>query len=89
MIVKAGRPSRRYGVEWSNRWRATPWLAVDFDLAWNHARFTGSAPEGDYIPGAPEVVTSRLKGKPLEGVNDTHIHPGEPRSLRVSLSYRF
>jgi len=33
--------------------------------------------------------TSRLPGEPLEGVADTHVHPGEPRSFRVSLSYRF
>ncbi len=56
--TEAGRPSRRYGVEWSNRWRPERWLFVDFDFAWNHARFTGSAPEGDYMPGAPDVVVS-------------------------------
>ena len=32
---------------------------------------------------------SRLPGEPPEGVADKHIHPGEERSLRVSLSYRF
>ncbi len=161
--TEAGRPSQRYGVEWSNRWRAQRWLFVDLDLAWNHARFTGNAPEGNYVPGAPDVVaqigfavesygpwsgavfgryigsyplvednsvrskpqtlfdaqlgylftpalklrldvfnlfdqqtndisyyyTSRLPGEPLAGVADTHVHPGEPRSFRVSLSYRF
>ena len=162
-VTAAGRPSQRYGVEWSNRWQARPWLFVDFDFAWNHARFTGSAPEGDHVPGAPEVVaqlgfaverygpwsgavfaryigpyplikdnslrsnsqalfdaqvgyaftrnlklrldgfnlfnrqtndityyyTSRLQGEPPQGVGDTHVHPGEPRSYRVSLAYRF
>ncbi len=161
--TEAGRPSQRYGVEWSNRWRPKSWLFVDVDLSWNHARFIGSAPEGDFVPGAPDVVasaglaaqqfgpwsgalflryigsypliednslrsdpqtvfdaqvgyqftpnlrlrldvfnlfdqqtndityyyTSRLKGEPAEGVDDSHIHPGEPRSFRVSLSYRF
>jgi outer membrane receptor protein involved in Fe transport len=161
--TEAGRPSQRYGVEWSNRWRPQPWLFVDFDFAWNHARFTGSAPEGNYVPGAPDVVASaglavqqygpwsgalfwryigsypltednrlrsdpqslfdaqvgyqftpalrlrldvfnlfnqqtndityyydsRLPGEPPEGVADTHVHPGESRSFRVSLSYRF
>jgi outer membrane receptor protein involved in Fe transport len=33
--------------------------------------------------------TSRLPGEPGQGVADTHVHPGEPRSFRVSLSYRF
>ena len=161
--TEAGRPSKRYGVEWSNRWRPKPWLFVDLDVAWNHARFTGSAPEGDYIPGAPDLVASagvavqqygpwsgalfwryigsypliegnavrsdpqslfdaqvgyqftpnlklrldvfnlfnqntndityyyesRLPGEPPEGVADTHVHPGESRSFRVTLSYRF
>ena len=162
-VTEAGRPSRRHGVEWSNRWRAQPWLFVDFDFAWNHARFSGSAPEGDYVPGAPQVVaqlgfaverygpwsgavfaryigayplvednslrsnsqtlfdaqvgygftpelklrldvfnlfnrqtddityhyTSRLQAEPPQGVDDIHLHPGEPRSFRVSLAYRF
>jgi outer membrane receptor protein involved in Fe transport len=33
--------------------------------------------------------TSRLPGEPAAGVDDRHLHPGEPRSFRVSLSYRF
>ncbi len=32
---------------------------------------------------------SRLAGEPLEGVNDFHIHPAEPRTVRVSVTYRF
>ena len=56
--TEAGRPSNRYGVEWSNRWQAQSWLFLDLDVAWNHARFSGSAPEGDYIPGAPDTVVS-------------------------------
>jgi len=161
--TEAGRPSRRYGVEWSNRWRPQSWLFVDLDFAWNRARFTGHSPEGNHVPGAPDVVvsgglgvqqygpwsgalfvryigaypltednsvrsdpqtvfdaqvgyqftpslklrldvfnlfnqntndityyyTSRLPGEPGQGVADTHVHPGEPRSFRVSLSYRF
>ena len=33
--------------------------------------------------------TSRLPGEPLEGVNDYHVHPIEPRAVRVSATYRF
>jgi hypothetical protein len=133
--TEAGRSSQRYGVEWSARWRPKPWMFVDLDVAFNHARFTGSAPEGDYIPGAPDAVVSagiavdrygpwsgavflryigsyplsednsvrsnaqnndityfyesRLPGEPSAGVADVHFHPGQPRSFRVSLSYRF
>ena len=32
---------------------------------------------------------SRLPGEPLEGVNDRHFHPVEPRSVRLSLAYAF
>jgi len=32
---------------------------------------------------------SRLPGEPTEGVEDIHFHVFEPRSLRLSLSYRF
>jgi len=161
--TEAGRPSRRHGIEWNTRWRPRPWMFVDLDFAWNRARFAGDAPEGNYIPGAPESVvsagvalqqlgpwsgalflryigpypltednsvraesstvvdgqigfrmsprlllrldafnlfdakandityyyTSRLQGEPAEGVNDVHFHPAEPRSFRVTLSYRF
>ncbi len=31
---------------------------------------------------------SRLPGEPAEGVEDRHIHPVEPRQMRVSLRYR-
>jgi outer membrane receptor protein involved in Fe transport len=161
--TEAGRPSRRYGVEWNTRWRPFPWMFVDLDAAWTHARFSEPAPEGDYIPGAPEAVvsagvaverfgpwsgalflryisayplnesnsvradastivdgqvgynftprlrlrldvfnifnadtsdityyyTSRLPNEPDEGVDDVHFHPSEPRSFRVTLTYRF
>lgn len=56
--TEAGRPSNRYGVEWSTRWRPRPWLFMDLDVAWNHARFSGASPDGDYIPGAPDTVVA-------------------------------
>ncbi len=37
----ATRPSRRYGVEWTNTYRPRSWLAFDADLALTHARFDG------------------------------------------------
>ena len=65
--TEAGRPSRRYGVEWSNRWRALPWMLVDLDVAWNHARFTEDAPEGNYVPGAPDWVVAAGVSVPRYG----------------------
>ena len=56
--TEPNRSSKRRGVEWNNRWIPAPWLLVDADFAWTHARFSESAPEGDRIPGAVERVAS-------------------------------
>jgi outer membrane receptor protein involved in Fe transport len=56
--TEAARPSKRHGVEWNNRWAPKPWLLVDADLAWSHARFKGDDPAGDRIPNAVDKVAS-------------------------------
>jgi outer membrane receptor protein involved in Fe transport len=56
--TEATRGSKRYGVEWNNHYKASDWLLIDLDLAASHARFTGSDPAGDYIPGAVAKVAS-------------------------------
>ena len=56
--TEPNRPSRRRGVEWSNRWIPVPWLLFDADLAWTHARFAAFDPVGSRIPGAVEKVAS-------------------------------
>ena len=69
--TEAGRPSRRIGVEWTNYARITPWLTLDGDLAITRARFRGTDPAGDAIPGALErVISAGLTvdaEKPLSG----------------------
>ena len=161
--TEASRPSRRYGVEWTNLYVLSDWLAVDADLAWSHARFRDHDPlVGDFIPGAVTTTANigltldhlgpwfgalRLRyfgPRPLiednsvrsgasaltnlrvgykfgrrtqlafdvynlfdrkandieywydsqlasEGVavDDRHVHPTEPRSLRLTISHRF
>jgi outer membrane receptor protein involved in Fe transport len=32
------RAGRRYGIEWNNFYRLRPWLVLDADAAWSHAR---------------------------------------------------
>ena len=58
----ASGASRRWGVEFNNHYRATPWLLLDADLAVSHAEFTtpqGDAPnDGRYVPGSVETVVS-------------------------------
>ena len=39
--TSASRPSRRYGIEWTNKYRPNSWLTVGGDLALSHARFVG------------------------------------------------
>lgn len=61
------------GYRAGNRW--TVGLAV-FNL------FNVRASDIDYY------YTSRLPGEPLAGVADVHVHPAEPRSVRVSITAR-
>jgi outer membrane receptor protein involved in Fe transport len=54
--TEASRPSRRYGVEFSNYWKPLKWLSVDADLAFARGRYRDEDPAGDRIPGAIEGV---------------------------------
>jgi outer membrane receptor protein involved in Fe transport len=56
--TEANRPSTRRGIEWNNRYIPLPWLLVDADLAWTHARFSDSDPAGNRIPNAVDKVAS-------------------------------
>jgi hypothetical protein len=56
--TEAGRPSRRYGVEWANYYSPRPWLTFDFDLGISSARFTDDDPAADLVPGAVATVLS-------------------------------
>jgi TonB dependent receptor/Carboxypeptidase regulatory-like domain/TonB-dependent Receptor Plug Domain len=64
--TEASRPSRRYGVEWSNSFRVRPWLTLDADVALSHARFRDGSSAGAFIPGAPRSVVSA--GFSVEGI---------------------
>ena len=71
--TSASRPSRRYGVEWTNDYHPLSWPSLEGDVAVTHARFQGDHPAqaapyaslagfgnapGNYIPGAPDMVAS-------------------------------
>ena len=56
--TEAGRPSRRFGVEWANYYSPRPWLTLDADMSWSSARFTDDDPVGSQIPGAVRQVAS-------------------------------
>ena len=56
--TEPNRPSKRHGVEWNNRFVPAPWLLIDADLAWTHARFADADPAGNRIPNAVDKVGS-------------------------------
>ena len=66
--TEASRPSRRYGVEWSNYFRVLPWMTVDLDYSYSVARFRDDAPEGNFIPGAVQNVVAA--GVSVDSVGD-------------------
>ena len=55
---RASRPSRRYGVEWTNDVQLRPWLTLDADVSFSRARFTDDDPAGDRIAGAVAQVAA-------------------------------
>ncbi|WP_035372923.1 TonB-dependent receptor [Pseudoduganella violaceinigra] len=64
----------RAGYRFDRRWQLT---ADIFNL------FDRKASDVDYY------YASRLPGEPAEGVSDMHFHPGEPRTLRLTLRAAF
>ena len=54
--TEASRPSRRYGVEWTNYCTPWPWLTFDADFSFSQAEFKNDELVGDHIPGAIEQV---------------------------------
>jgi outer membrane receptor protein involved in Fe transport len=62
----ASRPSRRYGVEWTNRYRPNSWIDVDADLALTHARFVGfdsdQAAVYEQLAGFPQAQIGNAPG---------------------------
>jgi hypothetical protein len=160
--TEATGASRRYGVEFANFYKVTPWLTLDGDVSFTHARYREGAPADRIANSIGTVVTagvsagraeggafgsvrlryfgeqpliednsvkadasttlnarfgwrnrhweiavsllnalngknddiaysytSRLPGEPPEGIDDMHLHPTEPRTIRVSASRRF
>ena len=56
--TEAGRPSRRYGLEWANYYSPWRWLTIDADVSLSQARFTDDDATGTVVPGAVNTVVS-------------------------------
>jgi hypothetical protein len=103
--TEAGRPSRRYGIEFSNYYKATRWLSLDADLAFARGRYRDADVAGDRIAGAIEgvaqlaaTVTSagawsgalRLRYfGPRPLVEDNSVRSRASATLNGRLAYRF
>jgi outer membrane receptor protein involved in Fe transport len=161
--TKAGRSSRRSGVEWNTHWTPVETFLINAQFAWARPRYLDDDPAGHdianavqrvanftfawrhlgswsgamgvrYIGAAPLIednsvrssssvtanlhvnrqlsndldiafdmmnltdrknndisyyYTSRIAGEPLAGVNGLHVHPAEPRTIRVTARLRF
>lgn len=76
-----------------NSHRSPPTTVVNCRLAYRFASFQVSAEVINLLNSHDNDITyfytSRLPGEPLEGVDDFHVHPIEPRELRVSTTINF
>ncbi|GJD91409.1 MULTISPECIES: TonB-dependent receptor [Methylobacterium] len=56
--TEPSRPTRRLGIEWTNRYAVTPWLRLEGDLTVTNARFADRDPAGSRVPEAPTTIAS-------------------------------
>ncbi len=56
--TEPSRPTRRFGIEWTNHYAVTPWLALEGDLTITNARFSDRDPAGSRVPEAPTTIAS-------------------------------
>lgn len=95
--TEPSRPSRRYGVEWTNHYKPTPWLSFDGDLAITHARFRGDNPDqaAAYaeLAGYPEARIGNAPGNSIPGapemVASAGVRIGRQTGWFGALRYRY
>lgn len=103
--TEGSRPSRRYGVEWTNFYRVTPWLTLDADFAFAHSEFTDDDPAGQRIPGAFATVIAagatvnlpyNLFGSlrlrhfgPRPLIEDNSVRSGSNTLVNLELGYKY
>ena len=93
----ANRPSRRYGIEWTNTWRPRPWLEFDADVALTRARFIGfngdQAALFDSLAGFPQAQIGNAPGNYIPNapamVASASITVGEKTGWFGALRWRY
>ncbi len=82
-----------YPIIEDNSVRAAPLTVVNARIGYDFGRFELAADLLNALNARDNEIeyfyTSRLPGEPLNGVDDRHIKPIEPRELKVSATLRF
>ncbi|MCJ2101013.1 TonB-dependent receptor [Methylobacterium sp. E-046] len=88
--TEPSRPTRRFGVEWTNRYAVTPWLSLEGDLTITNARFSDYDPVGNRVPEAPTTIASAgvTFGEPLGWFGSLRLRYFGPRPLIEDNSIR-
>jgi outer membrane receptor protein involved in Fe transport len=95
--TEASRPSRRYGIEWTNHYQPTSWLRFDGDIALTHARFRGDNPDqaATYaeLAGYPQSQIGNAPGNYIPGapgmIASAGVRIGEAAGWFGALRYRY
>ena len=95
--TQASRPSRRYGLEWTNDYRPLSWLGLEADIAVTRARFRGEDPEQAALyaslAGFPAAQTGNAPGNFIPGapemIASAGIRLGEKTGWFSALRYRY
>ncbi len=95
--TEPSRPSRRYGVEWTNHYKPVSWLELDGDLAVTHARFRGDNSDQAAVyaelAGYPQVQIGNAPGNFIPGapnmIASAGIRLGEKTGWFGALRYRY
>lgn len=95
--TEASRPSRRYGIEWTNDYRPLSWLTLEGDIAVTHARFRGDDSDQAALyaslAGFPAAQIGNVPGNYIPGspnmIASAGIRLGEKTGLFSALRYRY
>jgi len=95
--TEASRPSRRYGIEWTNDYRPLSWLDLEGDIAVTHARFRGDDPDQAALyaslAGYPAAQIGNAAGNYIPGapnmIASAGIKLGEKTGWFSALRYRY
>lgn len=95
--TEPSRPSRRVGIEWSNRYKPVSWLSFDGDIAVTRARFRGDNAEQAAahaeLAGYPQSQIGNAPGNFIPGapnlIASAGIGLGEATGWFGALRYRY